>query len=103
MDEEPDFVPADDAGWARARGTSTRLAKAIAIFVLATVCIPASPGLVWFPKYTGGECGEQTVRLRDRRTPEVNAAYGMLQFIMRHTYLLIAILGVCLVMAGQAT
>ena len=30
------------------------------------------------------------------------AAYGILQFIMRHTYLLIAILGVCFVAAGQA-
>jgi hypothetical protein len=30
------------------------------------------------------------------------AAYGILQFIMRHTYVLIAILGVCLVAAGQA-
>lgn len=36
------------------------------------------------------------------RRPEVNAAYGILQFIMRHSYLFIAILGVCLVMAGQA-
>lgn len=30
------------------------------------------------------------------------AAYGILQFIMRHTYLLIAILGVCFVAGGQA-
>jgi hypothetical protein len=30
------------------------------------------------------------------------AAYGILQFIMRHTYVLIAILGVCFAAAGQA-
>jgi hypothetical protein len=33
---------------------------------------------------------------------EARAAYGILQFIMRHTYLLIAILGVCFAAAGQA-
>src|ERR1051326_4346413 len=40
--------------------------------------------------------------LMGARRSEVNTAYGILQFIMRHTYLFIAILGVCLVMAGQA-
>ena len=33
---------------------------------------------------------------------EARAAYGILQFIMRHTYVLIAILGVCFAAAGQA-
>lgn len=33
---------------------------------------------------------------------EARGSYGILQFIMRHAYLFIAILGVCLVAAGQA-
>ena len=37
-----------------------------------------------------------------RHLSEARAAYGILQFIMRHTYVLIAILGVCFAAAGQA-
>lgn len=36
------------------------------------------------------------------QSSEASAAYGILQFIMRHTYLLMAILGVCLAAVGQA-
>jgi hypothetical protein len=43
MDEELVFARAGEPGWASARGTSTRLARTIATFVLATLCIPASP------------------------------------------------------------
>jgi len=35
-------------------------------------------------------------------TFESGAAYGILQFIMRHTYVLMATLGVCLLAAAQA-
>jgi hypothetical protein len=61
--------------------------------------------LIWFPKYTGGECVEQTGAVADGAQGIISAAraaYGILQFIMRHTYLLIAILGVCFVAGGQA-
>ena len=37
-----------------------------------------------------------------RHLQEARAAYGILQFIMRHTYVLMAILGVWLAAAGQA-
>ena len=95
-----------NAGWARARGTSIRHAKAIATIVLPALYIFKAPGLIWFPKYTGEECGEQTNAQIDRQSiifqrPE--AAYGILQFIMRHTYVLIAILGVCFVSGRTST
>jgi hypothetical protein len=60
MDEEPGFVRAEEPGWARASGTSIRQAKAIATIVLPALYIFKAPGLIWFPKYTGEECGEQT-------------------------------------------
>src|SRR5215475_7909283 len=103
--DELDFGCAVEAGWARARGTSSRPAKAITTIVLPTLCISASPGLVWFPKYTGGSCKGANGRAGSTAESMISrgrASYGILQFIMRHTYLLIAILGVCLAAHGQA-
>jgi hypothetical protein len=61
--------------------------------------------LTLVPKYTGGECGEQTrvsAGYRETRHLQSGAAYGILHFIVRHIYLLMAIVGVCSVAAGQA-
>ena len=65
MGEELVFARAEEAGWARARGTSTRLAKTIAtIFlttlVLTTLGIPGSPGLIWLPNIQAAIAREQT-------------------------------------------
>jgi len=46
---------------------------------------------------------ESPYRERSRHLSEARAAYGILQFIMRHTYFFIAILGVSFAAAGQAT
>jgi hypothetical protein len=44
----------------------------------------------------------QSERRISRVTFRGRAAYGILHFIMRHIYLLMAIVGVCFVAAGQA-
>src|SRR6476646_4269286 len=65
MVEELVFARAEEAGWAKTRGTSTRLAKAIVtIFlttlVLTTLGIPGSPGLICFPNIQAVIAREQT-------------------------------------------
>jgi hypothetical protein len=62
--------------------------------------------LIWFPKIYKPRIrvANGTNRWTEHNLPlNARAAYGILQFIMRHTYVLIAIVGVCLAAAGQAT
>jgi len=61
--------------------------------------------LIWFLNIQAANAGgKRSDRGLAARTLafESGAAYGILQFIMRHTYVLMAILGVCLLAAAQA-
>jgi hypothetical protein len=61
--------------------------------------------LICCPNIQAAIAGSKQERVADKRgasPSEARAAYGILQFIMRHTYVLIAILGVCFAASGQA-